>query len=1186
MELEQALSLVNSVTSERLGRSLAEVEIALVQGAWENATYEEIADRSGYSINYLQRDIGPRFWKILSQSFERKLNKNNLRLVLPEIAPLYPPASPPTHPPLASTPAQPDPTQNQTVDWGEAIDVSVFFGRGLELATIAEWIIDERCRLVTLLGMGGIGKSTLAAKIAHNLQDQFEFVIWRSLRNAPLLDTLLADLIPFLSQQRDTQATLTRFIHHLRHVRCLVVLDNFETLFAEGSQVGQFRPGYEDYSELLRLLGEVNHNSCIILTSREKPAEIILHEGTDLPVRTLTISGSAEVAQTLLGSKDLIGSNGERQILCDRYSNSPLALKIVANSIQELFDGQIAHFLQEDTFIFNGIRRLLDQQFQRLAPLEKSILYWLAINREWTTVAELQEDIIPKVTKVNLLEALGSLCSRSLIEKQAGRYTQQPVVMEYVTEQLVEHIHDELITGNLSMLLDYALLKTTVKDYIRGTQSRLIVGAIADQLVQHWSSQREMETHLHRILTALRSLPQGMLNYAAGNLLNLCLHFQLDLSHYNFSHLTICHADLQGIAVQRINLSEATLLKCTFSETFGNIFAIAFSPDHQLIATGDANNQVHLWRVADYKLLLTLRGHTDWVRSVIFTNDSQTLISGSDDQTIRLWDVKTGICQQILSGPQSRAASLSLHPDHRMLASSSEDGFVHLWDLTKYTLSQSLAGHAQQTWCVAFSPDGAIVASGSEDHTIRLWQVKTGACLKVLSGHQNWVQSIAFSPDGKTLVSGSYDHTIKSWDVRTGACLQTLEGHTNWVWSVAISPDGQLLASASEDYTIRLWHLPTGKCLKILVGHTNRIWHITFNPDSTILASGSDDQTLRLWDHQTGKCLKTLQGHTRKIFPVAYSPDGQLLASSGDEPIVRLWNVDTQAFRQTTEKWSSRIESLAFSPDGRRLVSGGEDKILRVWDVQSLQCLRTLTGHPKQVWTVVYSPDGKTIASSGEDGDLWLWDAATGQSLQILAGHTNWVFTIAYSPDGRFLASASFDQTVKLWDAKTGACLNTLIGHQNSMFGVAFDSQSKLLASSSMNQIVKLWDIETGTCIQTLEGHDDAIIPVIFHPQNAMLASGSFDCTIRLWDIATGNCLKTLTGHTENIYSISFHPDGKTLASGSWDETIKIWDVQTGECLQTLRADRPYEGMNITGITGVTAAQKAALQTLGAVDTA
>jgi WD40 repeat protein len=98
-----------------------------------------------------------------------------------------------------------------------------------------------------------------------------------------------------------------------------------------------------------------------------------------------------------------------------------------------------------------------------------------------------------------------------------------------------------------------------------------------------------------------------------------------------------------------------------------------------------------------------------------------------------------------------------------------------------------------------------------------------------------------------------------------------------------------------------------------------------------------------------------------------------------------------------------------------------------------------------------------------------------------------------------------------------------------------------------------------------------------------MLASGSEDQTVKLWNIHTGECLETLHGHSKRVCSVAFSSDGKTLASGSGDETIKLWDVKTGECLKTLR-DRPYEGMNITGVTGLTEAEKATIKALGAVE--
>ena len=330
-------------------------------------------------------------------------------------------------------------------DWGEAIDASLFYGRTGELTTLEQWIVTQRCRLVAVLGMGGIGKTAIAAKVAAQVQHEFEYVIWRSLRNAPPLETLLGELVAFVSDFQETSAESGRLIHYLRSRRCLLILDNMETIL-EAGEAGLFRNGYEGYGELLRVIGETPHSSCLILTSREKPAIIAPNEGDRLPVRSLRLSGSPEAAGALLQAKGLVGSETQKQDLCDRYGNNPLVVKIVATSIRDLFDGEIGEFLRQDTFVFNGIRRLLQQQFERLSPLEKSIMYWLATHREASAIAELESDFVPAVSRGKLLEALESLLGRSLIEKAtptlmkkpSGSWTQEPVMMEYVSELLLE----------------------------------------------------------------------------------------------------------------------------------------------------------------------------------------------------------------------------------------------------------------------------------------------------------------------------------------------------------------------------------------------------------------------------------------------------------------------------------------------------------------------------------------------------------------------------------------------------------------------------------------------------------------------------------------------------------------------------------------------------------------------------
>jgi WD40 repeat protein len=1182
MNVEQAIEVANTVVFAQVGRHLSDVETTILRGAWQGQTYEQIAEASGYSISYLTRDVGPKLWKLLSQALRETISKTNFRGALERqwrkrdeemeskgVIEMGSDRSPPPtllhHTPTHSPPSPP------RSDWGEAVDVSLFFGRTKELAILEQWIREDRCRLVALLGMGGIGKTALSVKLAQQIQDEFEVVIWRSLRNAPPLETLLAELVPLLSNQQETKADMNRLMHYLRSYRCLLILDNMETILQGGDYAGQYRPGYENYGELLRVVGESAHQSCVILTSREKPIEVATFEGIELAVRTLRLSGLQQGALQLFDAKGLSGSDTAKQQLIQNYGGNPLALKIVATSIQDLFDAEIGEFLEQDTVVFNGIRRLLDQQLSRLSPLEQTIMNWLAINREWTAIAELCEDIVPVVSRVNLLEALEGLWGRSLIEKQSGSYTQQPVVMEYVTDQLIEKIAEELITKRPSLFVSYALIKTTVKDYVRESQVRLIVEAISDKLRTAFSNPKALEQRLQEVLKLLRDQSTPPSGYGAGNLINLCSHLSIDLTDYNFSNLTIRHAYLQKINLHRVNFAYSDFAKSVFMQTFGAVFAVAFSPDGKLLATGEASGEIRLWRIADSQPLLILKEHSSWVRSVNFSPDGTILASGSQDHTVKLWDVRNGKVLRILQGHTNLVLSVGFSPDGTRLASGSFDQTVKLWDVRTGQLLNTLQGHTDQVWSVDFSPDGTMLASGSGDHTVKLWDVRTGQLLNTLQGHTSWVLSVNFSPVsvslpsdiGIMLASGSADETIKLWDVRTGQLLNTLQGHTSWVRSVRFNPvpfrgkpraasleNGTLLASGSQDHTVKLWDVRTGQPLNTLQGHTNWIWSVGFSPDGTTLASGSFDQTVKLWDVYTGQLLNTLQGHTSWVLSVSFSPDGASLPSG----------------------------------IGTLLASGSQDHTVKLWDVRTGQLLNTLQGHTNWIWSVGFSPDGTTLASGSGDHTVKLWDVHTGQLLNTLQGHTSWVLSVSFSPDGTTLASGSGDHTVKLWDVHTGQLLNTLQGHTSLVLSVSFSPDGTLLASSSQDHTVKLWDVRTGQLLNTLQGHTSLVWSVSFSPNSHHLASGSYDRSVKLWDISTGYCLQTWQGHTSWVLSVSFSPDGTLLASGSADETIKMWNIKTGECSRTLRTKRPYEGMNIFGVTGLTAAQKATLKALGAVE--
>ncbi|NEO97353.1 MAG: NACHT domain-containing protein [Symploca sp. SIO2E9] len=402
-------------------------------------------------------------------------------------------------------------------DWGEAIDVSVFYNRSTELAILEQWIVNDHCRLVVLLGMGGIGKTALSVKLATQIQHKFEYVIWRSLRNTPPVEDLLANLIQFLSKEHQCDVPETfdervlQLITLLREHRCLLVLDNIESILVSGDCTGRYRNGYEGYAQLFNCLGETPHNSCLMLTSREKPQGLAALEGESLPVRCWQLTGlhaleGREIFQT---KGTFTGSDTQWQDLIEHYAGNPLALKIVAATVRDFFDSNISNFLEflkYDSFIFDDIRDLLEQQLQRLTKIEQEIMYWLAINREPVSFSDLRADFVSVVSASELLQALTSLQRRSLLEKTTAGFTQQPVVMEYLIHRFTEQICEEIDTQNIDLFRSHAIVKAQAKDYVRDTQTRLILQPVIDKLISILGSPKAIENQLHQILSTLRTL--------------------------------------------------------------------------------------------------------------------------------------------------------------------------------------------------------------------------------------------------------------------------------------------------------------------------------------------------------------------------------------------------------------------------------------------------------------------------------------------------------------------------------------------------------------------------------------------------------------------------------------------------------------------------------------------------------
>jgi WD40 repeat protein/tRNA A-37 threonylcarbamoyl transferase component Bud32 len=549
----------------------------------------------------------------------------------------------------------------------------------------------------------------------------------------------------------------------------------------------------------------------------------------------------------------------------------------------------------------------------------------------------------------------------------------------------------------------------------------------------------------------------------------------------------------------------------------GMAFAACFHPTkpYLAVATGDlhhpsAPGDISIWDLNTKKSIRTISGQEGSVYAVAYSPDGALLASGSDDMTAVLWDAATGTKVRRLAGhhtaegagvsrvlrlqdARGHETAIRLHnsavfgvafsPDGTQLATASGDATVKVWQTANGKELHTLRGHKDGVGCVAFSPSGKVIASGGIDHMVRLWSATTGQEIRHFQGHGGEVSSVAFCPhplDGVTrLATGSADGTVKLWEADQYQDGYLWRGHEGNLFGLAFSPDNRTLAAGSGDLFnplkaggIRIFDLIERRERFTLPGHATGIRALAYSPDSQRLASGSGDGAVKLWDLATRQEVRSWQVAKGSVFAVAISPDGRSLAAASGALLfpaqageIKVWDVDSGEERQVLRGHQGGVSCLAYSPDGRYLASGSGDRTVKVWDVATGGEVKTLLGHPNPLLAVGWSPDGSKIAAAGGDfyrpeepGEARLWDVESGAELLKLKGHAQLVSGMAFLPDGERLATSSRDGTVKLWDTRTGRQVISLKANSLYVCCLAVSQDGRWVASGNWSDSVNLWE--------------------------------------------------------------------------------------------------------------------------------
>ncbi|MDB9437320.1 ATP-binding protein [Dolichospermum lemmermannii CS-548] len=444
MNVNEVLQFVDRLVVEKRGKGLDDLQKAVIEGTWQRQTYENIAQEHHATKNHVA-DVGYPLWQLLSELLGEDINKLNFRSTMERLRLAQSPITIQSHNTNSSNSfnictkenqdnhRQEDDKNKNYYDLTFAPQIINFYNRITELKTLSNWILNQNIRLISVLGLSGIGKTTLVKKIVDLNLEKFEIIIWKNLNFPNTLESSLNEILTTCHQepQDNISDKIKQVSALLTEKKSLIILDDIQNLFISGELAGQYQTQYLDYQNWFKTLTESQHQSTIILISQEQCPEMHCLYKELYPIKCLELSGLNNTE--ILENENLKDPESWTHLI-NLYQGNPKYIQDVTILIKDFFDDSVAEFLAENQLILtNQMRSHFKQLFTKLSPLEQQLALELSKFKEPVVRETLKQNL--NWSSTDFINALESLQKRYLITKIKADKTQfdlSPIFKEYV----------------------------------------------------------------------------------------------------------------------------------------------------------------------------------------------------------------------------------------------------------------------------------------------------------------------------------------------------------------------------------------------------------------------------------------------------------------------------------------------------------------------------------------------------------------------------------------------------------------------------------------------------------------------------------------------------------------------------------------------------------------------------------